>query len=343
VDLAIDYRGRRVFLTGHTGFKGSWLAFWLQRMGAEVMGYALPPSTHPNLWQALGLESSLTGVLADVRDLDRLSREIRTFRPDLVFHLAAQALVLPSFEDPVGTFGSNLMGTVNVLEACRFCESIRSTIIVTTDKCYQNAGSGVPFREDDPLGGSDPYSASKACAELAVEAYRHSYWGQGRGLATVRAGNVMGGGDWSPHRLMPDLVRARQAGKPLMLRHPEARRPWQHVLDPLRGYLMLGAELVRCPEIYSGAWNFGPSEADTLRVQELVALAGATWEQDPLPTLPEATQLRLDSTKTRETLGWIPRWPLQTAAIRTVDWYQAFAQGAPASVLCTSDLEAYLS
>lgn len=342
MDLASAYRGRRVFLTGHTGFKGSWLAWWLHRLGAEVMGYALPPATEPNLWHALGLEREIPGTLADIRDLDRLSREIAAFRPDQVFHLAAQALVLPSYEDPVGTFGTNLMGTVHVLETCRSCESIRSVVVVTTDKCYRNAGTGVAFREGDPLGGADPYSASKACAEIAVEAYRHSYWGEERGLATARAGNVIGGGDWSPHRLIPDLVRARQWGRPLTLRRPEARRPWQHVLDPLRGYLMLGAELGTRPGIFSGAWNFGPAEADARQVSELVELVGGLWHLDPEPAPPEAAYLRLDSGKARNLLGWGPRWSLETAAARTMAWYRGFEQGESAAGLCAADLEAHV-
>lgn len=341
MDLASAYRGRRVFLTGHTGFKGAWIAWWLRRLGATVMGYALPPSTDPNLWQALALDRDLPGVLADVRDLDRLSRELRNFQPDVVFHLAAQALVLPSYRDPVDTFATNLMGTVNVLEAARHCESARSVVIVTTDKCYRNEGTGIPFREDDPLGGADPYSASKACAEIAVEAYRHSFWTAGRGLATVRAGNVIGGGDWSPHRLVPDLVRANQAGQPLALRCPEARRPWQHVLDPLRGYLMLGAELTTDPGSFSGAWNFGPAETEARQVQELVELAGGAWQPDPNPTPPEATLLSLDSTRSRERLGWRPRWSLETAAVRTMAWYRAFLQGDSADLLCAADLEAH--
>ncbi len=341
MDLATAYHGRRIFLTGHTGFKGSWLAWWLHRLGAEVAGYALAPVTQPSLWQALNLEQQLQCTRADIRDLPRLKQVMKAFHPDLVFHLAAQALVLPSYEDPVGTFSTNLMGTVNVLEACRDCESLRAAVVVTTDKCYLNAGTGLPFREEDPLGGSDPYSASKACAELAVSAYRHSFWGEGRGLATVRAGNVIGGGDWSAHRLMPDLVRAIQSGQTLTLRHPEARRPWQHVLDPLHGYLALGAELAARPEAFSGAWNFGPPESEALQVQELVAMAGGAWRLEPGAAPPEAQQLQLDSGKARSLLGWRPRWSLDIAATRTMAWYRGFALGLTAPELCAADLEAH--
>ena len=336
------YHGRRVFLTGHTGFKGSWLAWWLHRLGAEVAGYALPPSTQPSLWQALGLERDIQDIQSDIRDLPRLKQAMQAFRPDLVFHLAAQALVLPSYEDPIGTFSTNLMGTVNVLEACRRCDSLQAVVVVTTDKCYLNAGAGRAFQEDDPLGGADPYSASKACAELAVAAYRHSFWAKDRGLATVRAGNVIGGGDWSPQRLMPDLVRAVQSGRTLTLRRPEARRPWQHVLDPLRGYLTLGAELGARPEEFSGAWNFGPAESEARQVRELVELAGGAWQLDPDPAPPEANQLQLDSTKASSLLGWCPRWSLEIAATRTMAWYQGFAEGLAATELCTADLEAHL-
>lgn len=342
MDLAATYRGRRVFLTGHTGFKGAWLAWWLQRLGAEVMGYALAPATDPSLWQALGLEQQIPSVRGDIRDLPRLTQELHAFRPDLVFHLAAQALVLPSYEDPVGTFGTNLMGTVHVLEACRRCESIQAAVVVTTDKCYRNIGTGRAFQEEDPLGGADPYSASKACAEIAVEAYRHSFWGEDRGLASVRAGNVIGGGDWSPQRLVPDLVRAKRTGQPLFLRRPEARRPWQHVLDPLRGYLLLGAELAARPGAFSGAWNFGPADGEARQVRELVELAGGTWQTDAEPSPPEATQLRLDSAKAEAHLGWHPRWPLEIAAVRTMAWYQGFAEGRSATSLCEADLEAYV-
>jgi CDP-glucose 4,6-dehydratase len=341
MDLALAYHGKRVFLTGHTGFKGSWLAWWLHRLGAEVAGYALPPSTQPSLWQALDLGRDIESIQSDIRDFARLKQAMKEFRPDLVFHLAAQALVLPSYEDPLGTFSTNLMGTVNLLEACRGSESLQAAVVVTTDKCYLNSGAGTVFKEDDPLGGADPYSASKACAEIAVAAYRHSFWGKNRGLATVRAGNVIGGGDWSAHRLMPDLVRAVQSGQTITLRHPEARRPWQHVLDPLHGYLALGAALIAKPEDYSSAWNFGPSESEARQVRELVELAGGEWQLDPEPAPPEATQLQLDSSKARRLLGWSPHWSLDIAANRTMAWYRGFAEGLPAQELCAADLEAH--
>lgn len=345
MDLGEAYRGKRVLLTGHTGFKGAWLALWLRRLGAEVGAVALPPDTEPNLWSALGLENEVHSEYADIRDSGRLRALVDAFRPEFVFHLAAQALVLPSYEDPVGTFATNLMGTVNLLEACRHQPSIRAMVVVTSDKCYRQPGRH-PFREDDPLGGEDPYSASKACAELATAAYRHAYFREGVGLATVRAGNVIGGGDWAAHRLVPDLMRAFQQGRTPGIRRPEARRPWQHVLDPLDGYLRLGAKLAADPGPWSGPWNVGPTPEQAWTVAQVAdaccrAWGGtANWILEGAPSGLEAERLELDGSRIRECLGWTPRWTVEAAIERSVRWYRAFADGVPARVLCETDLEA---
>lgn len=346
MDLAASYRGRRVLVTGHTGFKGSWLTWWLHRLGAEVAGYALPPATAPSLWAALGLEGDIHHVQGDVRDLAGLTRAVGAFRPDLVFHLAAQALVLPSYKNPVETFGTNLMGTVNLLEACRNQASVRAVVVVTSDKCYRQPGRR-PFLEEDALGGEDPYSASKACAEHATEAYRLAYFQDRVGIATVRAGNVVGGGDWADQRLIPDLMRALQEGRAPVVRRPEARRPWQHVLEPLEGYLQIGTRLADDPGAWSGPWNFGPDPSGAWTVAEVVASCcrawgvPAGWNQDETPSAPEAQRLVLDSSKARERLGWKPKWSIEETLARSVQWYQAFGAGGSARELCEADLEAH--
>ncbi|MEI6727308.1 MAG: CDP-glucose 4,6-dehydratase, partial [Actinomycetes bacterium] len=262
------YSGRRVFVTGHTGFKRSWLASWLVDLGADVTGYALAPPTAPSLFDALGLDQRLSHVQADVRDQGRLVAEMAAARPSVVFHLAAQPLVRLGYAEPRETFETNVMGTVNVLEAARVCESAAAVVIVTSDKCYDNPEDGRPFREADAMGGRDPYSASKGCAELVAAAYRASFFGSDPSVsvATVRAGNVIGGGDWAPDRILPDCVRALTAGGPVLVRSPDAVRPWQHVLEPLSGYLQLGARMTgRDGRGYEGAWNFGPDAADGAR------------------------------------------------------------------------------
>jgi CDP-glucose 4,6-dehydratase len=258
--LEDTYSGRSVLVTGHTGFKGSWLTEWLVSLGALVTGYALDPPTTPSLFNALDLGPRIKHVVADVRDRDRLVAEARAASPSVIFHLAARALVRRAYEEPHDTFETNVMGTVNVLEAARACPSVRAVVIVTTDKVYQNLESGTPFRESDPLGGRDPYGASKGGAELVTAAYRESFFGDGAAIASVRAGNVIGGGDWAPDRIIPDSVRALVAGEPIVVRNPDAIRPWQHVLEPLSGYLRLGALLLDEGSRYAGAWNFGPTK-----------------------------------------------------------------------------------
>jgi CDP-glucose 4,6-dehydratase len=351
---ATFWAGRRVFLTGHTGFKGAWLAAWLLRLGAEVHGYALRPPTTPNLHDALGLDAAVDGEIGDVRDLERLQAAVRRARPEVVLHLAAQPLVRRSYADPVETYGTNVMGTVHLLEAVRGAEGVRAVVVVTTDKCYENREWAWPYRETDTLGGHDPYSNSKAASELVAAAFRASYFPpaeldrHGVGVATARAGNVIGGGDWAEDRLVPDLIRGFQSGDGVVIRHPSAVRPWQHVLEPLSGYLALAQRLHAGDAGACEAWNFGPSEDDARPVAFLAdRLAerwggAARWAHEPGDHPHEASVLRLDGSKARSRLGWRPRWDLATTLDRTAAWYRGFADDPSAAAeLTRADLEAY--
>ena len=342
------WRGRRVFLTGHTGFKGGWLSLWLQRLGARVYGYALDPLTDPNLCAVARIAAGLAGeTRADVRDFAVLSAALRAADPEVVLHLAAQPLVRQSYADPVGTYATNLLGTVHLLEAARQCAAVRAIVNITTDKCYENREWIWGYREHERLGGVDPYSSSKACAELASVAYRESFFrARGVGLATARAGNVIGGGDWSEDRLVPDFLRASQAGKALVVRHPDATRPWQHVLEPLYGYLLLAQRLFTQGEASAGAWNFGPREADSCAVRELLGrltqlLPGTAWQHDGSAQPHEAHLLRLDSSKARAGLNWVPRWDLTQALARTVEWHQAWRQQQDMHEFCNAQIASY--
>lgn len=330
VNLFSDrYRGRRVLVTGHTGFKGSWLAHWLAELGAEVVGISLDPSTVPAHWSLLGL--SILDHRVDIRDAAALGRVVRDARPEVVFHLAAQALVRASYRDPLGTWSTNVMGTANVLDACRNTPSVRAIVVVTSDKCYENQEWDRAYRETDRLGGHDPYSASKAGAELVASSYRDAFFGRAGAplLATARAGNVIGGGDWAEDRLIPDLVRAITTRSTLMIRSPRATRPWQHALESLSGYLLLGQMLLEGRRDFAEAWNFGPAPEGNQPVGELLARLGALWPEfswelssDPKPH--EATLLNLDSAKARERLGWAPVWTLDDALGKTAEWYRTF-------------------
>lgn len=329
------WKDRRVFLTGHTGFKGSWLALWLAQLGAKVDGYALAPETRPNLFDAANVAAVMQSQIGDVRDAAKLADAIQAARPDVVFHLAAQSLVRTSYAKPRETFETNVLGTVNVLEAVRHCDTVRAVVVVTSDKCYENLERDHAYREGDALGGHDPYSASKACAELVTGAYRRSFFAATRtGIASARAGNVIGGGDWAADRLLPDLVRAFGAGRAAQIRNPGAVRPWQHVLDPLAGYLILAERLCAAPETFAQAWNFGPDSGDVLPVREvadrMVALwgDGAAWAPDTAPQPHEARLLMLDAAKAREKLGWHPRLPVHEALEWTVRWYRQCAVSA---------------
>jgi CDP-glucose 4,6-dehydratase len=325
------WRGRRVFVTGHTGFKGGWLSLWLARLGATVTGFALLPDTQPNLFTEADIGPSVQSLIGDIRDQTALRSALSSSRADVVFHCAAQSLVRRSYEAPLETFDTNVMGTAHVLEAVRSADSVRAVVIVTSDKCYAEHESARPYVEGDRLGGRDPYSSSKACAELVTSAYRASFFdGSGPPVVTARAGNVIGGGDWAPDRLVPDLVRAFSSGVPAMIRYPDAVRPWQHVLEPLQGYLLL-AEAMLSQTGIPDAFNFAPPAEDMRPVSAVVEAVvrywgtGAAWRVSPGPHPPEARALRLDGTRARQVLGWRPGLTLDSALQWTVDWYRAFA------------------
>jgi CDP-glucose 4,6-dehydratase len=325
---------KKIFLTGHSGFKGGWLSLWLASMGAKVTGYALPPNTKSNLFNTIGINSLIEySQFADIRDLDFLHKAIANANPDIVIHMAAQPLVRYSYDNPVETYATNVMGTVNVLEAIRATPSVRSVVIVTTDKCYENHEQDAAYCEEDGLGGFDPYSSSKGCAELVTAAYRRSFFSNPQkshaAIASARAGNVIGGGDWSADRLIPDAIHAFEAGKPLMIRNPSATRPWQHVLEPLSGYLVLAQELFAKGDEFASAWNFGPHESDARSVGEVINLliknwnGSATWAKEEAEQPHEAHILKLDCTKARQRLNWAPKWNLEVALEKTVEWQKA--------------------
>jgi CDP-glucose 4,6-dehydratase len=345
------WRGKRVFLTGHSGFKGTWLSIWLHRLGAEVMGFSLPPDTQPSLSLLAGLDTVIQNVQGDIRDAARLSAAVQAFAPDVVMHLAAQALVKRSYREPVLTFETNVMGTLHLMEAVRRAPPVRSVVIVTTDKCYENREWLWAYREIDALGGYDPYSSSKACAELAVAAWRRSYFSatedQPVRIASARAGNVIGGGDWSEDRLIPDCIRAIGAGVPIEIRNPSAMRPWQHVLEPLCGYLLLAEGLWRGDTNLAEGWNFGPHMQDIEPVSfiadRVTALwgDGATWTTTDQAGPHEAGLLAVDAAKARARLGWQPRLTLAQALDWTVRWYKAHRDGRFAAELIRGDIAAY--
>jgi CDP-glucose 4,6-dehydratase len=324
------WRGRRVFLTGHTGFKGGWLSLWLAQQGAKVSGFSLAPAAAPNFFETARVgEVLVTHETGDIRDAGLLARAMARAEPEIVFHLAAQSLVRPSYAAPVETYATNVMGTVHLLEAARGIPGIAAIVNVTSDKCYENRETAHRYAEDDAMGGYDPYSSSKGAAELVSAAYRRSYFSEpGPALASARAGNVIGGGDWAEDRLVPDFFRALDEGKPLVIRSPHAVRPWQHVLEPLSGYLRLAEMLAEDGGAYAGGWNFGPDAASEQTVgfvaDELARRMGGTVEIAQTPQPHEAGLLRLNSAKARTKLGWTPRWTLETALARTADWHRAW-------------------
>lgn len=338
------WRGKRVLVTGHTGFKGAWLTLWLIRMGAKVTGLALQPNTRPNLFELTRNHERMTSHICDIREFENVKEIITECRPEIVLHLAAQPLVRTSYRHPVSTYASNVMGTVHVLDALRDLDSVRVAVMVTTDKIYRNLEHMFPFREDDMLGGHDPYSASKAAGEIVIASYRDAFMReQGTAIASARAGNVIAGGDWSEDRLIPDAMRAWQVGLTLEIRRPHAIRPWQHVLEPLHGYLTLAEKLWHSPEI-AGAYNFGPFSHDTASVKEVIEMARASFGRGEVSYSEvsegphEAARLTLETMKARAVLNVRPRWSVSEAVSRTSAWYRAQLAGQDARSLCMSDI-----
>jgi CDP-glucose 4,6-dehydratase len=347
------YTGKKVFITGHTGFKGSWLCLLLHSLGAKVTGYALDPPTDPSLFELCKIDKLVQSTIADVRDGESLTKAMRTAQPEIVIHMAAQPLVRDSYKIPVETYAVNVMGTVNLFEAVRQCKTVKAVINVTTDKCYENKEWVWGYRENEPLGGYDPYSNSKACSELVTSAYRSSYFNpknysdHGVGVASARAGNVIGGGDWAMDRLVPDCVRAILKGEKVVIRNPSAIRPWQHVLEPLSGYLMLAQKLYEEGARYAGAWNFGPDDSDVKPVESLVKKLCAKWGNSASYVLDkawhphEAHYLKLDCSKAKTELGWHPRWGLDGAIDSIIEWTRAYKQGEDVRSACVKQIEEY--
>lgn len=328
--LRDTYKGKKVLVTGHTGFKGSWLSIWLKSLGAEVIGYSLEPYTEPSMFEVCDLDSKMTSIIGDIRNYSQLDKVIEDYKPEIVFHLAAQALVRYSYINPVETYETNIMGTVNLLEAVKKSESVKSVVVITTDKCYENKEWVYGYRETDPMGGYDPYSSSKGCVELIVSSYRNSFYNdRGIALASARAGNVIGGGDWSEDRLIPDFVRAVSEGKSISIRSPLATRPWQHVLEPLSGYLKLGALMFRDREKYSSGWNFGPNDTDIINVEGVLRYCIEVWGKGSINIeegnfVHEANLLKLDISKVRANLKWNPLYNIEECIKKTVDWYKEY-------------------
>jgi CDP-glucose 4,6-dehydratase len=346
--MAEFWRGRRVLLTGHTGFKGAWMSLWLEGLGAEVTGYALAPAADPNLWSIVAAAARAPrSVIADIRDAERVGDAVARADPQIVIHMAAQALVRESYRDPLGTYATNVMGTAALLQACRSLRRLECVVVVTSDKVYENRGEGRAFDESDRLGGHDPYSNSKACAELVAASFRDSFFPDGPPIATARAGNVIGGGDWSEDRLIPDCVRALKAGQSVNLRYPDAVRPWQHVLEPLSGYLALAQALATAPKNTPRAVNFGPDPASFCTVREVVDAFSARfggkpgWVRDPAPQPPEAQTLTLSSELAARALGWRPRLDIRESLSWTADWYLAHSAGENMAAFSKSQIARY--
>jgi CDP-glucose 4,6-dehydratase len=343
------FKGRRVFITGHTGFKGSWLAFLLNEIGAKVLGYALSPAEEKNHFELLELEHTIGHIEADIRDGEKLIATMCEFQPEFVFHLAAQSLVRPSYSDPKLTFETNIMGSVNLLEAVRKCESVRSLVYITSDKCYENLEWLWGYRENDRLGGHDPYSASKASAEIVFSAYARSFFFDrpSLGAASTRAGNVIGGGDWALDRIIPDCVRAIESNKSIDLRNPSATRPWQHVLEPLSGYLLLAANLRKKPSAFAGSWNFGPTSKEVRTVLEVAEHLIARFGRGSINCTSssknhhEAGLLQLNCDRAHQMLGWYPRWSFGRTLDMTIDWYKNVQSGEQAKKVTREQLYDY--
>jgi CDP-glucose 4,6-dehydratase len=355
VDIRNFWKGKKVFITGHTGFKGSWLCLHLHFLGADVTGYALEPPTQPSLFELCSIDRIVKSIFADIRDFIKLKDALNKSKASVVFHMAAQPLVLSSYNNPIETYSINVMGTVNLLEAVRKCKGVKAVVNVTTDKCYENREWVWGYREIDPLGGHDPYSNSKACSELITAAYRYSFFSEDSylkhhvGIATARAGNVIGGGDWSKDRLIPDCVRAFLKGEKVVIRNPVAVRPWQHVLEPLSGYLRLAQKLCEDGAKFSGAWNFGPEDADVKTVKWVVEKLCEKWgnkvsyEIDKKKYPHEACYLKLDCSKARNLLGWKPKWNLEKAINMVVEWTKVYRNKGDVKDACLKQIEEYFN
>lgn len=342
------WKGKRIFLTGHTGFKGSWLSLWLQSMGAELYGYALRPPTNPSLFEVARVAEGMVSTIGDVRDYDSLLAGLKQSQAEIVIHMAAQPLVRLSYEQPVETYATNVMGTVHLLESIRQVGGVRSVVNVTTDKCYENKEWVWGYREDEPMGGYDPYSNSKGCSELVTSSYRRSFFqSSDTAIGSARAGNVIGGGDWALDRLVPDILRAFERQEPVVIRNPYATRPWQHVLEPLSGYLTLAQKLYEEGQSYAEGWNFGPNEDDAKPVQWIVEEMvkdwghGATWQLNGGKHPHEAHYLKLDISKAKARLDWHPRWDLSTALKQVTDWHQAWLGRENVKATCLGQIALY--
>lgn len=342
------WHGKKVFLTGHTGFKGSWLSIWLQSLGAVVKGYALAPPTTPSLYEEARVDKLIDSEIGDIRNLDKLTISMVSFDPDILIHMAAQPLVRLSYKEPLETYDINVMGTAKVLEAARGCANLKAIVSVTTDKCYENKEWVWGYREDEPMGGHDPYSSSKGCAELVTSAYRRSFLQDaGVGLASARAGNVVGGGDWADDRLIPDILRAFEQEKPVIIRNPKSTRPWQHVLEPLSGYLVLAQKLYENPSEYAEGWNFGPNEEDAKPVDwildKMTALwPNSEWRLDEGDHPHEAGYLKLDISKAKSYLQWHPMWRLEQTLERIVKWHKAWLDEKDMQAACLEEINDYM-
>ncbi len=342
------WSGKRVLITGHTGFKGSWLSLWLQSMGATLRGIALEPPTEPALFEVARVAEGMEHRVTDIRDFSAVKAQMAEFQPEIVFHMAAQPLVRLSYSEPVETYATNVMGTVHLLEAARHAGSVKAIVNITTDKCYENREWVWGYREDEPMGGHDPYSNSKGCAELVSSAYRKSFLQKaGIAMATGRAGNVIGGGDWALDRLVPDILRALEKRRSVLIRNPHAIRPWQHVLEPLSGYLQLAERLYLHGQLDAEGWNFGPRDEDARPVQWIVEHLceywgdGASWALQPGDHPHEASFLKLDISKARQRLHWTPRWSLEVALKQITEWHQALLQGQDMHIVCLNQIDQY--
>jgi CDP-glucose 4,6-dehydratase len=343
------WKDKRVYLTGHTGFKGSWLSLWLQDMGAIVKGYSMEPNTIPNLFEVARVAEGMESEIGDIRNLEMVTASMLAFNPEILIHMAAQPLVRLSYVEPVETYSTNVMGTIHVLEAARKCKNLKTIVAITTDKCYENKEWSWGYRENEAMGGHDPYSSSKGCCELLIASYRNSFFStnQTPSLASVRAGNVIGGGDWSEDRLIPDILKAFEKSEPVLVRNPLATRPWQHVLEPLSGYLVLAEELFTNGDAFAGGWNFGPKDEDCQSVERILNTmietwgVGASWQLDTDNNPHEAGFLKLDCSKAAQQLKWFPKWNLEFTLKSIVDWNKAWINKLDMKKQCLKEIELY--